>query len=164
MSLHFPDTKVSHLARHPNSLYSQQKEKRASPKQFVVFPPSFFWASLFFFITLYYLVRFYLIHMTISWQWDLLTWSLMKQFAFDARGFCRILLLSFASLFLVIQVLGVYQPFWGAFILFCCNICNFSRQLGVISSASKKVTVLVLGREGVTKSYLAFRSPSEMLY
>lgn len=38
-SLHFTGTKVSHLACHPNSLYSQWKEKGASPKQFVLFPP-----------------------------------------------------------------------------------------------------------------------------
>jgi len=47
--------------------------------------------------------------------------------------------------------------------LFCCNICNFSRYLGVMCSAPKKMTVLVLGREGVTNSFLTFRSPSTIL-
>lgn len=159
MSFHFT-FKVSHLPCHPNSLYSQWKES-SSPNF-----PLFFQASLFFFTTSYYLDRFYFIHMRISQQWDLLTWSLMEQFAVDARGFYRISLLSFSffSLFPVIQFLGVHQPCWGAFILFCCNILNFSRQLGVICTALKKVTVLMFGREGVTKPYLAFRSPGKMLY
>jgi len=47
MSLHFTHTKVSHLPCHPNSLYSQWKEKGASPKQFVPFPPHLLGFSFF---------------------------------------------------------------------------------------------------------------------
>lgn len=45
LSLHFT-TKVSHL---PHSLYSQWKEKGASPKQLLSFPTLILWASRFFF-------------------------------------------------------------------------------------------------------------------
>lgn len=156
LSLHFTDTKVSHLPCHPNSLYSQWKEKGASPKQFVPSPPP---PPPFCLLG----VPFHFYHFLLSGQ--ILLYPYDNQLAMGLANTepdgCQGFLWDITASLLPLPsslVLGVHYPFWGAFILFCCNMHNLSR------SALKKVTVLVLGRDGVTKSYLAFWSPGEMLY
>lgn len=147
MSLHFSDTKVSHLFCYPHFLYSQWKGKGAFPKQLLSFAALIFWASLLFFTTFYYLAGFYF------FQPVMVVANMEPD---GCQGFLQVIAPSLVPL--------------HSNLVWVCTSHSFSSAVMYVTApsswkfASKKVIGLVLSRKGVTKSYLAFRSPPKMLH
>lgn len=125
------------------------EKKGASAKQFLSFAAPIFWAYLLFFITSYYLTRFYFFQSVMG---------LANMEPDGCRGFLQDIAPSLIPLHSnLVQVCSSHS--------FSSALCTYLPQVvGDIYSTSKKVTGLVLSRKGVTKSYLAFRSPAKMLY